>query len=160
MKYKTNRIAKDGRKFVIEIRLSRKSSKPYFSITGSIYKKGKHKTKRYLETSGAIGHYIAQEFPEYQIFEDLHLSNYKGEPMYSIDNGLYHIENSKPSVVKEYLRLHDDELAEVLKASSKLHLSKILFDLGVPERWLNEARGGITLLEELTGETFEKKADL
>lgn len=160
MKYKTNQIAKDGRQFNIEVSLSRKSHKPYFSLTGSIYKKGEPRTEKYLETSGAIGHHIVQEFPEYQIFEDLHLSNYKGEPMYCIDNGLYHIENSKPSVVKEYLRLHDDELAEVLKASNKLHLSKILFDLGVPERWLNEAREGIALLEELTGETFEKKADL
>lgn len=160
MKYKTNQIAKDGRQFIIEVSLSSKSSKPYFSITGSIYKKGKPRTEKYLETSGAIGHHIAQEFPEYQIFEDLHLSNYKGEPMYCIDNGFYHIKNSKPSVVKEYLRLHDDELAEVLKALNKLHLSKILFDLGVPERWLNEAREGIALLEELTEETFEKKVDL
>lgn len=160
MKYKTNRIAKDGRQFSIEIRLSRKSPKPYFSITGNIYKKGKPKSEKYLETSGAIGRHIVQEFPEYQIFQDLHLSNYKGEPMYSIDNGLYHIENSKPSVVKKYLRLHDDELAEVLKASSKIHLSKILFDLEVPKRWLNEAKEGIALLEELVGETFEKKADL
>jgi len=160
MEYKTSRVAKDGRQFDIEINISSKSSKPYFSLTGSIYKKGKPRTEKYLEASGAIGYDIVQEFPEYQIFEDLHLSNYKGEPMYCIDNGLYHIENSKPSVVKEYIRLHDDELAEVLKASSKLHLSKILFDLGVPKRWLNEAKQGITLLEELTGETFEKKDDL
>ncbi len=83
----------ENENFVINIQLADdcKNGHQDFSITGSIYEKGKPMSDRYCITSGAIGDEITKNFPEYAIFNRLHLCDYEGIPMYAVENGFYHL---------------------------------------------------------------------
>lgn len=61
----------------------------YFSFTGEID-----------GGSGACGDTIAKIYPAFQILEDLHLAKLDGVPMYALENGFYHFEQSGWDITK------------------------------------------------------------
>ncbi len=101
--------------------------------------------------------------PEFSLFVDLHLSDWRGAPLYAIENGYYHLKKSGKDVVTKYLRITDQEYDELSIAEDKLHFTMILINLGIPQRWQSEANTAIAKLEELTGTKFindSKKSQL
>ena len=64
-----------------------------FSITGQIdiFCFGSWHCKTY----GCITDEICKFFPELKPFVNLHMCNYKGQPFYTVDNGIYYVSQSK-----------------------------------------------------------------
>lgn len=156
LKYKVTKT-KNGKDFIISIKLADECKNGHndFSITGEIYPTGKRGDKN-TESCGAIGDKIAKCFPEFQIFEDLHLSDVNGAPMYASANGFYHLKNSPIETAAEYLRIPVNE-AERLKATSEdeKHFCYNLMRLDIPRKWKAQAQKAIEILEGLTGEKFK-----
>jgi hypothetical protein len=128
-----------------------------FSITGSIWEMDDSKRFQKEPTrGGAIGDIIASKFPEYEIFERLHLCDSKGAPMYAVSNGIYHFTNSSKEDVMKYLRISESEYNILLNfINDPTYFSYILENLGINKRWEMEANEAIKLLENLTGNEFE-----
>lgn len=71
--------------------------------------------------------------------------------MYPVENGIYHVRRSGMSVAMEYLRISEQECAELYKASEdELYFKYQLFNLGIVDRWKRES-------EELIAEPAELK---
>lgn len=151
--------------FVIEIQLADdcKNGHQDFSITGSIYEKGKPMIDRYCSCSGAIGDEIAKAFPELAIFNRLHLCDWEGIPMYAVENGLYHLKegfNSKSTGEAfkvefcSYYRMTPEQFDIICKSENKIEYALLLRDLGILAQWKKEATEAIKQLEELTGDEF------
>src|SRR5687767_13442779 len=101
----------------IEIRLSDdcKNGHNDFAITASCYdKKGKGSTAdRYYLYGGCAHDDILKVHPDLKIFVDLHLADFRGVPMYAVENGFYHLTEGKLKVAQEHARATDSEF-EVL----------------------------------------------
>jgi hypothetical protein len=157
LKYVVNRVAENGDQFKIVIRLDDECHNGHcdFSITGTIWEANKAKIDRNSIVSGAIGDKVSKEFPEFTIFNRLHLSDSKGYPMYAIENGIYHFINSSKEVAMDYLRIVKEEYNVLLNCiEDKLYFAYVLENLGVRERWEREAKEAIKILEGLTGNEF------
>lgn len=97
----------------------------------------------------------AKHFPELAKFISLHLCNHYGAPMYPVENGIYHVRRSGMSVAMEYLRISEQECAELYKASEdKLYFKYMLFNLGIVDRWKRESEELIVELEKLCGKKW------
>ena len=83
LRHTVETTTKSGDQLQIKIRLNDecKNGHQDFSITGTVWEKGKPRTDRYMLRGGAMGDQIAKEKPEYAIFNRLHLCDYKGIPM-------------------------------------------------------------------------------
>jgi len=126
-----------------------------FSITASIYEAGKPHTDRYLITCGCCHKEIVEAFPEFKMFIDLHLSDYNGYPMYTISNGLYHIQNSSKAVAMDYLRCTEAEYDLLRKADNEREFAVLLlYNTDLLKRWNAETNRAIASLEAYTGDTF------
>ena len=135
-----------------------------FSITGTIYEKGKPKIDKYMILGGAIGDKIADNFPEFAIFEQLHLCDYKGIPMHAAENGFYYLKNgfnNNPVNSDEfcnkfckYYRISKKQFNTLKNSENVLQYSILLLKLGVLKRWEKQASKAIKLLEQLTGNEF------
>lgn len=115
-----------------------------FSITGEVYDK-----KGECETCGCIHDTLKKHFPEIEKFLPLHLCDYRGTPLYPVENGIYHFKHYNKQVVKDYLRITDTEydiLGRVL--AEKLYFGYLLIDLGIAKRWKEEADEFIAFLED------------
>lgn len=146
---------KDGKDYIIKIKLADECHNGHndFSITGEIYPKGLRGDRNSLGM-GAIGDTIAKVFPELAIFNDLHLCDVNGAPMYAIENGFYFIQ-SEPQHIKSHFRVNDKE-AEILKtAEDRTQLIYMIEQMGLIKRWKDEANKAIAMLEEMTGQKFE-----
>lgn len=117
--------------------------------------------------AGACGDKIAELFPEYAIFNRLHLCDYMGIPMHCSANGFFHLKNGFNSKTTgeqfiseycKYYRLTREQFMELNKAENATHFAMILERLGVFEQWEKEAKEAIKTLEELTGEKFVNKS--
>lgn len=113
-----------------------------FSLTGTMY----YGTKRgdsNINICGCIHDEILYAFPELEIFAKLHLSDFFGVPMYAVENGMYHLKNGTKDVAINYLRLvNNDEYEQLLAAANcedTQYFKLILENLGITERWNNEA---------------------
>lgn len=123
-----------------------------FSITGRY----RNKTD---EIGGCIHKEIARHFPEFKIFINLHLCDYKGMPMYSVANGFYFLENGKKKALIEHLRVSEEECDKIAGMTVNMkHFSYLIQKMRLPERWKQEADNAIKMLEELTGKKFESRA--
>lgn len=151
--------------FIIKISLADecKNGHQDFSITGSIYEKGKALTDRNMISGGAIGDEIAKAFPELAIFNRLHLCDSDGIPMYAVENGFYHLKNgfnskSTGDMFKsefcDYYRLTPEQFDIVSKSENKIEYALLLQDLGILAQWKEEAKQAIEQLEKLTGDEF------
>jgi len=156
LKFREYRTSENGEQYKIEIRLNDECGNGHqdFTITGMIWEKGMPLKDQFMCGGGAIGEEIAKNFPEYTIFYKLHLSDYKGIPMYAVENGYYHLKNSPMQVVLDYLRVDEDEYKTLYKCYDKLNFCITLGGLGIVKRWENEANEAIKLLEKLTGDEF------
>ena len=165
LKFKTEKVAKNGEQWTIQIKLDDecKNGHQDFSITGKCYLPKKIKTDRNMIHGGACGDEIAVLFPEYEIFNRLHLCDYKGIPMHCIANGFYYLKNgfSSKSAGEEfiseyckYYRLSREQFNTISTAESQTHFAILLVECGVLKQWENEANEAIKKLEELTGDEF------
>ena len=157
LRFKTNRTTPNGEQWEILIRLGDecKNGHQDFSITGYAWEKGKPKTDQYMLRGGACGDEIAILWPEFEIFDRLHLCDCKGRPMYASENGRYHFTNTSFETGRDYLRLTTEEAKELSPyTSEKESFQYKLESLGILERWEAEANEAIKLLESLTGDEF------
>lgn len=123
-----------------------------FSITGDIYKGVK--IDRNFISGGCIHEDILKVKPEFKLFVDLHLSDYKGCPTYAIANGFYFLKNDTKETTEKYLRLINSEYETLKQAENEAHFKYLLYSLKIPSRWQIEANEAIKVLEGLTGITF------
>ena len=165
LRFTDNRIGKNGEQWTIKIRLNDecKNGHQDFSITGTCWEKGKPKTDKYMVQGGACGDEIAELFPEYEIFNRLHLCDYMGIPMHCSANGFYFLrkgfdryeegETLKSKWCK-YYRVFPEQFDILFEAKSETHFAILLERLGIFEQWKAEADLAIKKLEELTGNEF------
>lgn len=135
-----------------------------FAITGDIYEAGKPKTDRYFISGGCIHEEILKAFPEFKIFVNLHLCDYKGVPMHPTANGFYHLtngfNNTKPydagfkTEFCEYYRISAKQFDKLATAKNVTQYALILQKENILEQWEKEANEAIKILENLTGKKF------
>ena len=165
LKFTDYRIAPNGEQWEIKIRLNDecKNGSQDFSITGTSWEKGKPKIDKYFIHGGACGDTIAELWPEFEIFNVLHLCDYKGIPMHCSANGYYHLKNGFNSQKKgsefiseycKYYRLTESQFNAINKAESQTHYAVLLEQNGVFEAWEKQANEAIKLLEKFTGDEF------
>ncbi len=146
---------KGGLDYIIKIRLNDecKNGHQDFSITGDVYTAGKRGDGN-CQGGGAMGDTIAKLFPEFAIFDRLHLCTAKGVPMYAIENGFYWLKEKGVTAAADYLRLTPEQAKQIEGAEDKIYLQCILEKMGVPAQWEAEANEAIKLLEDWTGKEF------
>jgi len=156
LRYSCTKTAANGVQFRIDIRLDDqcKNGHQDFSITGESWEANKPKIDRYSNGSGAIGDEIAKHFPEFKIFNDLHLCDWKGTHMHCLANGLYHMRQGKYEWAKNTLRCTESEYQALQMAEDENHLALMLIEMGIKARWEQEAKHAIEVLEGLTGVKF------
>lgn len=127
-----------------------------FSMTGDLYERSP-KTDRNLITAGCIHEEILKDYPELQIFADLHLSDSNGVPMHAITNGKYHVETGNYEAAKRHFRINDEELEELrkLRGLPGSYWYHVIYEMGLFDRWQAEANKAIAMLEEWTGKKFK-----
>ncbi|MGQ4893357.1 MAG: hypothetical protein ACP6IQ_01890 [Candidatus Njordarchaeia archaeon] len=145
-------FTKDDLEYRIKIELGDPCNNGHsdFSITTDIFEKN-----RYV-MGGCCHEEILKVRPEYEIFVRLHLCDFRGAPMYPVDNGIYIIKNESIEAAAEYLRCSLKEI-EILRdyVEDKEAFIYMLNQLGIVRRWKEEADIAITKLKELTGKKFE-----
>lgn len=123
-----------------------------WSVTGTLYLK-KGNGRFYNIGGGCIHEEILKAFPKLKMFVGLHLCDWRGTPLYPVENGYYFLQEDKKQA-KEYLRVTDEELEFLAKCEDKDYFKYQLFALGIVERWQEESRKAIQALEELTGDVW------
>lgn len=165
LRFRISKIAKNGEQWDIKIRLNDecKNGHQDFSITGTSYEKDKPKIDKYMICGGACGDEIARLWPEYKIFNRLHLCDYMGIPTHCSANGFYHLRTGFQNYTKgetlksrwcEYYRVSPEQFDVLFTAESEIHFAILLERLGIFEQWKAEADLAIKKLEELTGDEF------
>lgn len=134
-----------------------------FLLQGACYEAGKRKIDKNCIHFGACGNEISELFPEYAIFNNLHLCDYLGIPsfcqgnmMYFLQHGFEHYksgETLKSKFCKEY-RINGKQYDILSTAQSSVHLAILLEQNGIFEQWKEEADKAVKQLEELTGNKF------
>lgn len=158
-------LTKKGLDFCIDTKLADDCRNGHndFSITGTIYPHGKRGDRNMLY-GGAIGHRIAEIFPEYTIFNNLHLCDAKGIPMHASANMFYHLREGFEGLrtdsieffnkFKQYYRLSEKQCKAVFQCKSEIQLYLCLVEHEILLSWQNEAIEAIMILEQKTGLKF------
>lgn len=123
-----------------------------WSITGILQQK-KGNGRFYDIGHGRIHEGILKASPKLKMFVDLHLCDWRGTPLYPVENGYYFLQKYKKQA-KEYLRVTDEEMEILSKCDDKEYFKYQLFALGIVERWQAESKKAIQALEELTGDVW------
>lgn len=123
-----------------------------WSITGILQQK-KGNGRFYDIKNGCIHEGILKASPKLKMFVDLHLCDWRGTPLYPVENGYYFLQKDKKQA-KEYLRVTDEEMEILSKCDNKEYFKYQLFALGIVERWQAESKKAIQALEELTGDVW------
>lgn len=123
-----------------------------WSITGILQQK-KGNGRFYNIGYGCIHEEILKASPKLKMFVDLHLCDWRGTPLYPVENGYYFLQKDKKQA-KEYLRVTDEEMGILSKCDNKEYFKYQLFALGIVERWQAESKKAIQALEELTGDVW------
>lgn len=137
-------------KFVIKCCLHDdcKNGFEHFSITYTRFEKARN--NRYYERGGGCGSDLYKMFPEFELICKLHLSDFRGVPMYAVENGMYHLKNSDKGIAMSYLRINEEEYQKLKYIDDKTDFKVALNDLGIVKRWKQEADECISWL--LNGE--------
>ena len=149
---KSKNYNKDGVQYRIKFELSLDDdckNKVYeFSLTGQIEEQ--RKNGRWVDFAGGCIHEeILKHFPELEPFAKLHLCNYLGQPMYSIENGFYWLEKDYTKMCALF-RITEQEGKKFKLCSDKEYFKYKLFESGLVEEWKKEADEAISLLEKWT----------
>ena len=145
---------------VISIRLNDecKNGHEDFSITADFWKLESQRTDRNWIMGGCCHEEILKFRPDLKIFVDLHLNDFRGYPMYYIENGFYHLNNMPKDKFMEYAKVDETGYELLKKASDKDEYSYLLLNkLENHKIWEDLAKKGIAKLQELTGKVFESK---
>lgn len=127
-----------------------------FSFTGEIKVK-KRNGRFYACISGAIGNIIAYFKPEFEKFNQLHLCNHLGQPMF-MDDIRFHVNEGKTNEqIAEMHNISDLEAIETLRNASdnKDLFHYLVFRLGVADAWEKQAKEAIREMEAKTGLTLK-----
>lgn len=114
---------------------------PYFSVTHEVWhatKKGEI-DKRYKEPwrCGDCGEDVESVFPELKDLFEFHLRDINGEPMYTIENGMYFIEENNVDAVKEHFLV--DNVDDIVKIKTKEELHEYLNKHNLYAKWKHQA---------------------
>ena len=145
---------------VISIRLNDecKNGHEDFSITADFWKLEKPRTDKNLIMGGCCHEEILKLRPDLEIFVDLHLNDFRGYPMYYIENGFYHFKNMPKDKFMKYSKVDETGYELLKKASDKDEYGYLLLNkLENHKIWEDLAKKGISKLQELTGKVFESK---
>lgn len=127
-----------------------------FSITGELWRKARN--GKWVDfASGCIHEYIASHIKSFAPYIKLHLCNYLGQPMYPVENGMYHMRKDFKTGI-EYLRITEEEYHKLSPAAvmnDKLYFKYMLFHLGIVSRWEKEANELISFLNSMNDKEWE-----
>lgn len=127
-----------------------------FSITGTLDRKARN--GRWVNVGGGCLHdEIANHIKSFAPYIKLHLCNYLGQPMYPVENGMYHMRKGFEEGM-EYLRITEEEYHNLSPAAvmgDKLYFKYMLFHLGIASRWEKEANELISFLNSKHEEKWE-----
>ena len=148
---------------VISIRLNDecKNGHEYFAITATFWELNKPRKDVNMYMGGCCHEEILKFRPDLKIFVDLHLNDFRGYPMYYIENAFYFLkkEMTKSEFIKKYevtseqydelfdKSSNEDEFGYLLIKKFKNHLI-----------WEEKAKKAIALLETMTNKKFVSKA--
>ena len=143
---------------VISIRLNDecKNGHEDFAITATFWKLNKPRKDVNMYMSGCCHEEILKFRPDLKIFVDLHLNDFKGYPMYYIENGFYHLKNMPKHKFMEYARVNETGYELLKKASDENEYGYLLLNkLENHKIWEALAKKGIAKLQKLTGKKFK-----
>ena len=146
---------------VISIRLNDECNNGHedFSITADFWKLERPKTDKNWIMGGCCHEEILKIRPDLKIFVDLHLNDFRGYPMYYIENGFYHLKNMPKDKFMEYYFVSEEQYQELLKADDVNEFGYLFLVIFKNHKiWEDLAIQGIKYLEELSGKKFESKA--
>lgn len=153
----TKVIHKDGMKLrvtaTVKLADECKNGHCDFSITFDIERWARN--NRWCDHGGgACGDEYCKYFDGLQRFNDLHLANYLGQPMFAVENTMYFISQEKKETTMKCTRITESEydaLQFACKTKDKVYFKFQLFQLGIVKRWKSEADEFIQFLEDKTG---------
>ena len=142
------RKVKNGNVYIIKAYLQKFDNQlPYFSVTHEAWKANKKGEidKRYKEPwrCGDCGEDVKKAFPELKDLFDYHLRDINGEPMYTIENGMYFIKENNVDAVKEHFLV--DNVDDIVKIKTKEELQEYLNKHNLYAKWKHQAE---TLIEK------------
>ena len=144
------RTVRNGNVYIIKAHLQKFDNQlPYFSVTHEVWhatKKGEI-NKRYKEpfSCGACDDEVEKAFPELKDLFEFHLRDINGEPMYTIENGMYFIKENNVAAVKEHFLM--DNVDDIVKIKTKEELQEYLNKHNLYAKWKHQAE---TLIETYT----------
>ena len=143
-------------RFEIDIRLNDECKNGHDDFAITAMGRYKNHTDRHdpWDIGGCCHEEILKLRPELKPFVDLHLSDSKGAPMYTIENGYYFLTTDTKGATCNYLRITSNEYDILKNSGDKLHFVLQIQNLGIVDRWQREANEAIKLLESMTGEKY------
>lgn len=158
----------DNMKIFIRLNETGKNGHEDFSITATVWEKGKPRNDRHMIAGGCCHEEILKARPDLKIFVNLHLCDADGVPMYAVANGIYHIKNGLPNQPKgseefktwfcDAYRVTPEEFTALSNCRNEVQYATVLVTAKIFDRWKAEAARAIKQLEEWTGNKFESKA--
>ena len=139
------RTVRNGNVYIIKAHLQKFDNQlPYFSITHETWEANKkcEINKRYKEP-WRCGEDVESVFPELKDLFEFHLRDINGEPMYTIENGMYFIEENNVDAVKEHFLV--DNVDDIVKIKTKEELHEYLNKHNLYAKWKHQAE---TLIEK------------
>lgn len=116
------------------------------------------KIDRYFSYGGCCHGEILKHFPQFKIFADLHGCTHRGVPMYPTANGMYHIKRDDKAAAMGMLRITEEEYDAVKECvHDELYFLHKLEELGVQQRWHEEAHLAISTLTRLINDRKRKE---
>ena len=129
-----------------------------FSLTADFWELKSLRTDKNWIMGGCCHEEILKLRPDLKIFVDLHLNDFRGYPMYYIENGFYHLKKMPKDEFMKYAKVDETGYEILKKASDKDEYGYLLLNkLENHKVWEKLAEEGMKILEELTGKVFESK---
>lgn len=121
-----------------------------FSITGDYI-------DDHFDAGGCIHELIEEFFPEYSIFIPLHSCDSHGASICAVENGMFNITRMSVNDFCKTYRIKYEEYIHLKYAAEDkdgLYYRYLLYAIGIEDRWREEAKRAICMLEELTNKKF------